>query len=419
MPGRREEILVGLDIGSSKVCATVAEITANDEVDIIGIGTSPSKGVRAGIIDNIAATTDTILCSIQEAELMAGCSIREVYVNISGEQLQGKYSSGVVALKEQEVNNRDLVRVIDAAQAIPLGQEYAVFQTLPQHFCVDGQPNISNPLGLSGIRLEAKVHLITAPYSALQNITKCVGECSLSTSAIICDAVASSEAILTDDEKDLGVMLVDIGAGTTDIAIWENGSIVYSVVLAIGGDDITRDISTSLRTSIAEAERIKIRFGTAKPSLVRRDENIRLSGVGGRSSKEISRLLLAEIIESRIEEIFSKIQQDIEKQNGGYNLTSGIVLTGGTTNLDGIVEMAEGFIGLPVRRGTPQHIGGLIDVVRSPAYATSIGLILHAIRRYKDPIYIATHIQKSILQRGLYGMRNFFSKTRRWFDDFF
>ncbi len=418
MASRKEDILVGLDVGTSKVCAIVGEVGANEEVDIIGIGTASSKGVTRGIVDEITPSVDAIGKAIQEAELMAGCSIREVYVNISGGHLQGLNSSGVVALKESEVHESELLRVIDGARAIPLGTGQEVLHTLPRHFSIDSQEHIANPLGLSGIRLEAKVHLITAPHSAIQNITKCTRQAGLATPVVTCDAIASSEAILSDDEKDLGVALVDVGAGTTDVAIWEGGSVVHTAVLPVGGDHITRDISIGLRTPIPEAERIKIRYGCAKTSMVRHDEKIRVSGVGGRSAKELSRQLLADIIEPRVEELFLMVQKEIRNAGGEDLLASGLVLTGGCTNLDGMVEVAEEVTGLPVRRGTPQHIGGLIDVVSSPAYSTGIGLILHAIHRQKDPIYLAT-LENSSWHRGSHKVRAWLTKAKRWLGHFF
>ncbi len=418
MANRREEIMVGLDLGTSKVCAVVGEVGADGEVDIIGVGSASSKGITRGIVGEIGSTVEAIEKAVQEAELMAGCSIREAYVNISGGHLQGLNSSGVVALKDHEVREPELLRVIDGARAIPLGTGQEVLHTLPRHFSIDSQESIANPLGLSGIRLEANVHLITAPQSALQNITKCTNQAGLFTPAVICDAIASSEAILQDDEKELGVALVDIGAGTTDIAIWEGGSVIHTAVLPVGGDHITRDISIGLRTPTPEAERIKIRFGAAKASAVRHDEKIRVSGVGGRSSKELSRHLLADIIEPRVEELFLMVQKEIRNAGGEDLLASGLVLTGGCTNLDGMYEVAEEVTGLPVRRGAPQHIGGLIDVVSSPSYSTGIGLILHALHRQNDPIYQAA-LHNTRWHRGSRRLIDLFSKMRRWLGAFF
>lgn len=418
MAGQKEDILVGLDIGTSKVYAVVAAVNANGEVDIIGIGSAPSKGVFRGIIGDIACTVDAIEKAIKEASLMAGCVIREVYVNVSGEQLQGMNRNGGVALKDQEVRETDILRVVEAARAVPLATGQEVLHTLPHHFSLDSQGHILNPLGLSGIRLDAQIHLITAPQSVLQNITKCTSMAGLSVPAVICDALASSEAVLLEDEKDLGVALVDIGAGTTDIAIWEGGNVIHTAVLPIGGEHITRDISIGMRTPMPEAERIKINYGCAKTSMVRQDDKLTVSGVGGRRGKELSRQLLADIIEPRVEEIFLLVQKEIRKAGGENLLASGLVLTGGCTNLDGIEEVAEEVTGLPVRSGTPQHIGGLKNVVESRSYSTGIGLILHEIQRHQDPIYLATLPNKP-WHRSSRFVRDSLIKVRRWLSHYF
>lgn len=418
MASQKEDILVGLDIGSSKVCAIVAAVNPNGDVDIIGIGSCPSKGVSRGIIVDISSTVEAIKRAIKEASLMAGCTIREVYVNISGSHLQGINSKGGVALKEQEVRETDIVRVIEAARAVPLATGQEVLHTLPHHFSLDAQEHILNPLGLSGIRLDTQVHLVTAPQTALQNISKCASLAGLSVSSIVCDALASSEAVLQDDERELGVALVDIGAGTTDIAIWEGGNVVHTAVLALGGDHITRDISIGMRIPIPEAERIKINYGCAKSNIVRQDDKLTVSGVGGRGAKELSRQLLADIIEPRVEEIFLMVQKELRKPGEESLLASGLVLTGGCTNLDGIEEMAEEVIGLPVRSGTPQQIGGLKNVVESRSFSTGIGLILHEIQRHQDPIYLAT-LPNNRWHRGSRMMRDSLDKVRRWLSQYF
>ncbi|MBK06441.1 MAG: cell division protein FtsA [Deltaproteobacteria bacterium] len=407
---RKEEILVGLDIGTSKVCAVVGESTPEGEIDIIGVGTAPSKGVRKGVVIDIDGTIESIQNAVEEAELMAGCSIHEVYTNISGGHIRGNNSSGMVALKEREVREADVQKVLDGARAIPLPSDCQILHLLPQQFLIDDQDGISKPLGMRGVRLEAKIHLVTASMSSVQNITKCVRQSGLQSSLMVFDAIASCEAILNEDEKELGVVLVDIGAGTTDVAILESGSIVHTAVLPIGGDHITNDIAVGFRTPIPEAERLKIKYGCAKTSLVRHDETIQVPVVGGRRPKELSRQLLAEIIEPRVEELFQLIQQEI--RSSGYEdlLASGLVLTGGCTNLDGICEFAEEVTGLPVRRGFPQGIGGLVDVVRSPSYATGIGLLLHGMRRQHDPLVRSPSTMS-------FGRR--WRRLRGWLADFF
>lgn len=419
MPKGREEIIVGLDIGTSKVCAVVAELMPDESLDLIGIGTAESRGVSKGIVDDMSATIEAIEQSIQEAELMAGCSIRETYVNISGSHLQGVNSSGVVALKDHEVKQGDLRRVIDGARAIPLGQGREILHTLPRHFSIDDQDSITKPLGLSGVRLEAQIHMITTPQATLQNIMKCVQHSGLRAPAVVCDALASCEAVLDEDEKELGVALLDIGAGTTDVAIFVGGSLVHTAVLPIGGNHITRDISIGLRTPIPTAERIKIKYGCAKTTLVRHDETIRVNDVGGRNPKTLSRQLLADIIEPRVEELFLLVQKELRASGCEDLLASGLVLTGGCTNLDGMAEVAEEVTGLPVRRGTPQGIGGLIDVARSPAYATGIGLIQYAIQERQNPLYQAEHLQTFHWGRRWKKFRSWFGGVRRGFAEFF
>lgn len=415
----REEILVGLDVGTSKVCAVVGELMPDGTLDLIGIGTAPSKGVSKGVVDDISATIEAIEQAVQEAELMAGCTIREAYVNISGNHLQGVNSSGIVALKDHEVKEGDLRRVIDGACAIPLGQGREVLHTIPRYFSVDDQEHVTKPLGLSGVRLEAQVHMITVPQATMQNIMKCVRHSGLHTPAVVSDSIASCEAILNDDEKELGVALVDIGAGTTDLAILDGGSVVHSAVLPIGGNHITRDISIGLRTPMPAAERIKIKYGCAKTDLVRHDETIRVTDVGGRKPKTLSRQLLADIIEPRVEELFLLVQKELRASGCEELLASGLVLTGGCTNLDGMTEVAEEVTGLPVRRGIPQGIGGLIDVARSPAYATSIGLILHAIHQQQNPLYQAEQLHNFRWNRQWKRFRHWFGGVRRGFAEFF
>lgn len=372
-----DDLIVGLDIGTTKICAIVGEVNDHGGLDIVGIGTHPSKGLRKGVVINIEATVNSIKQAVQEAELMAGCEISHVYAGIAGGHIRGFNSHGIVAVKEREVSQADVDRVIDAARAIAIPLDREVIHILPQEFIIDEQDGIKEPLGMSGVRLEAKVHIVTGAVTSAQNIIKCAQRCGLTVADIALEQLASSEAVLSPDEKDLGVALIDIGGGTTDIAIWSEGSIVHTSVLAVGGDHITNDIAVGLRTPMDDAERIKQKHGCAMSSLVEKDETIEVPSVGGRKPRVLSRQILTEIIEPRVEEMFSLVQQEIQRTGYEDLLASGVVITGGATLLPGMAELAEDILGLPVRLGSPTNIGGLVDVVRSPVYATGVGLVLY------------------------------------------
>ncbi|MBN1961453.1 MAG: cell division protein FtsA [Deltaproteobacteria bacterium] len=370
-----DELIVGLDIGTTKICCIVGEPNESGGIDIVGIGTHPSRGLRKGVVINIEATVASIKQAIQEAELMAGCEITHVYAGISGGHIKGQNSTGIVAVKEKEVTQADIDRVIDAARAIAIPLDREVIHVLPQEFIIDDQDGIREPLGMSGVRLEAKVHIVTGAVTSAQNIVKCAQRCGLSIADIVLEQLASSDAVLSQDEKDLGVALIDIGGGTTDLAIWSEGSIVHTSVLAVGGDHITNDIAVGLRTPMDDAERIKQKHGCAMSSLIERDETIEVPSVGGRKPRVLARQILTEIIEPRVEEMFSLVQQEIHRTGYEDLLASGVVITGGATMLPGIAELAEDILGLPVRLGVPQSIGGLVDVVKSPIFATCVGLV--------------------------------------------
>ncbi len=372
-----DELIVGLDIGTTKICAIVGEVNDSGGVDIVGIGSHPSKGLRKGVVINIEATVSSIKHAIQEAELMAGCEISHVYAGIAGGHIKGFNSHGIVAVKDREVMQTDIDRVIDAARAIAIPLDREVIHILPQEYVIDEQDGIKEPLGMSGVRLEAKVHIVTGAVTSAQNIVKCAQRCGLTVSDIVLEQLASSESVLSPDEKDLGVALIDIGGGTTDIAIWSEGSIVHTSVLAVGGDHITNDIAVGLRTPMDEAERIKQRHGCSLSSMVEKDETIDVPSVGGRKPRSLSRQILTEIIEPRVEEMFSLVQQEIQRTGYEDLLASGVVITGGATLLKGMPDLAEEILGLPVRLGVPQNIGGLVDVVKSPVYATGVGLVLY------------------------------------------
>lgn len=374
----KKEFVVGLDIGTTKICCIVGEVVEGGPhpiVDIVGIGTAPSHGLRKGVVINIDATVESITKAVEEAELMAGIEISTVYTGIAGGHIKSVNSSGVVAVKDREIREQDVQRVIDAAKAIAIPMDREVIHVIPQEYLIDGQEGIREPIGMSGVRLEAKVHIVTGAVSSAQNIIKCANKAGLNVAEICLEPIASSEAVLSEDEKDLGVVLVDIGGGTSDIAIFKEGSVVYTGVLAIGGNHVTNDIAVGLRTPQNEAERLKILHGCAMVSLVNPDETIEVSGVGGRKSRVVSRRLLAEIIEPRVEEMFSLIQGEIMKSGYADLLSAGVVITGGATILEGMPEIAEAIFEMPVKRGLPQNIGGLKDVVNSPKFATGVGLL--------------------------------------------
>ena len=375
MAQQQNELIVGLDIGTTKICAIVGEVTEHGEIDIIGFGQHPSKGLRKGVVINIEATVNSIRKAVEDAELMAGCQITNVYAGVAAGHIKGFNSHGIVAVKDKEVTEADVDRVIDAARAIAIPLDREVIHVLPQEYVIDDQGGITEPLGMSGVRLEAKVHIVTGAATSANNIIKCAESCGLTVSDIVLEQLASSEAVLSQDEKDLGVALIDIGGGTTDIALWSQGSIVHTSVLPIGGDHITSDIAVGLRTPMNDAERIKGEYGCALSSLVESEQTIEVPSVGGRKPRTLSRQILTEIIEPRVEEMFSLVQQEIQKTGFEDLLAGGVVITGGSTMLEGMQDLAEDILGVPVRLGKPEGIGGLVDVVKGPAYATGVGLI--------------------------------------------
>ncbi len=372
---RRDDLIVGLDIGTTKICAVVADRTENG-IDIVGIGTSASRGLRRGVVVDIDATVASIKHAVEEAELMADFEITSVYAGIAGGHIRGFNSHGVVAVKDREVREGDVKRVIDAAKAVAIPMDREVIHVLPQEFIIDDQDGIREPLGMSGVRLEAKIHIVTAAVTSAQNIVKCANKAGLNVIDIVLEPLASAQAVLAGDERDLGVCMIDIGGGTTDIACFADGSIKNTAVLGLGGYHLTNDIAVGLRTPFNEAERIKKKFGVASTRYLATDDVITVPSVGGRRPREISRKILCEIIEPRVEEILSLARQEIAKTGLEDRLPSGVVLTGGASALEGMPELAEEIFEAPVRRGLPTHIGGLQDVVRSPMYATGVGLVL-------------------------------------------
>lgn len=378
--GKRDELIVGLDIGTTKIAAIVGEVT-EEGIDIIGVGTHPSRGLRKGVVTHIDNTVASIKRAVEEAELMAGCEISSVYAGIAGGHIQGFNSHGMVAVKDGEVRATDIGRVIDAAKALAIPGDKEIIHVLPQDFVVDGQDGIKEPLGMSGVRLETRVHIVTAAVTSAQNVIKCCQRCGLHVSELVLQPLASAEAVLHEDERELGVALIDIGGGTTDITIFVDGSIVHSSVIAAGGNHISNDIAVGLRTPSIEAERLKQRWGCALTAMVDPEEEIEVPSVGGRSARRIERRLLCEIIEPRVEEIFMLAHRAIANSGYGDLLASGAVITGGATILEGMPEMAEQVLEMPVRRGSPRNIGGLVDVVKNPKFATGVGLVLHGAKQ--------------------------------------
>ncbi len=377
---KNNDVVVGLDIGTTKVSAIVGEIT-HDGIDIIGVGNHPSVGLRKGVVVNIESTISSIMKAIEEAELMAGCEISSVYAGIAGGHIKGFNSHGIVAINGREVKDTDVGRVIDAAKAVAIPLDREVIHILPQEYIIDEQDGIKEPIGMSGVRLEAKVHIVTGAVTSAQNIIKCANRGGVNVSDIVLEQLASAEAVLNRDEKELGVAVVDIGGGTTDLVIYSQGSIRHTSVLAIGGSNLTNDIAVGLRTPISEGSKIKQMFGCACSALVSQDETIEVPSVGGRAPRIISRKILCEIIEPRVEEMMSLIYREIVKSGYEDALSSGVVITGGASIMEGMPEVAEKIFGMPVRRGVPQGIGGLVDIVASPIYATGVGLVLYGAKQ--------------------------------------
>ena len=403
-------LVAGLDIGTTKICMIVAEHTESG-IDIIGIGTYPSKGLRKGVVIDIDRTVYSIQKAVEEAELMAGCDISRVYVGIAGGHIKGFNSPGVIKIKGEEVTEQDVSRAIETAQAIPIPMDYEIIHTLPQEFIVDGQDGIMDPLGISGVRLEARVHIVTGATTSVQNITRSALRAGLTVDGIILQQLASAEATLSQDEKELGVALVDIGGGTTDIAVFHEGSLSHTAVLPLGGYQITNDIAVGLRTPMTEAEKIKVKYGCALTSRIHSDETIEVPSVGGRKPRTLSRELLGRIVEPRIQEIFELIHREISDAGYANLIASGVVLTGGASVMDGMAELAEQVFNLPVCIGAPTGVGGLKDVVNNPMYATGVGLVLYAGRQQVA--------EGRFPEKGGNAVSRMFKAFKRWLVEFF
>jgi len=375
-----KNIIVGLDIGTSKVVAIVGEVKADNEIEIIGIGSHPSRGLKKGVVVNIESTVQSIQRAVEEAELMAGVEIDRVYAGIAGSHVSSLNSHGIVAIKDREVTHSDMERVIDAARAVAIPADQKVLHILPQEFIIDQQDGIQEPVGMSGVRLEARVHMVTGAVSAAQNIVKCVRRCGLEVEDLILEQLASSYSVLEEDEKDLGVCLVDIGGGTTDIAVFTGGSIRHTAVIPIAGDQVTNDIAVALRTPTHHAEEIKLKYACALTQLAGPDETIEVPSIGDRPPRRLSRQTLAEVVEPRYEELLSLVHAELRRSGFEDLVAGGVVMTGGSSKMEGLIELAEEIFHMPVRLGYPQYVTGLVDVVRNPIHATGVGLLLFGYR---------------------------------------
>ncbi len=401
-----KNLIVGLDIGTSKVVAIVGEVTPEGSIEVIGIGSHPSRGLKKGVVVNIESTVHSIQRAIEEAELMAGCQIHSVYAGIAGSHIRSLNSHGIVAIKDKEVTAADVERVIDAARAVAIPADQKILHILPQEFLVDNQEGIREPVGMSGVRLEAKVHMVTGAVSAAQNIIKCVRRCGLEVDDIILEQLASSYSALTEDEKELGICMVDIGGGTTDIAVFTEGAIRHTAVIPIAGDQVTNDIAVALRTPTQFAEEIKVKYACALTQMASADESIEVPSVGDRPPRRLARHTLAEVVEPRYEELLSLVQAELRRSGFEDLVAAGIVLTGGSSKIEGLVELAEEVFHMPVRLGVPQYVTGLVDVVRNPIFATGVGLLLFG-HHNRD---------QRAMQDGLgKGLRGVWDRMKGWF----
>jgi len=401
-----KNIIVGLDIGTSKVVAIVGEVRQDGEIEIIGIGSHPSRGLKKGVVVNIESTVQSIQRAVEEAELMAGVEIDSVYAGIAGSHVSSLNSHGIVPIKDGEVSHTDVERVIDAARAVAIPADQKILHILPQEFIIDNQEGIHDPVGMSGVRLEARVHMVTGAVSAAQNIIKCVRRCGLEVEDLILEQLASSYSVLEEDEKDLGVCLVDIGGGTTDIAVFTGGSIRHTAVIPIAGDQVTNDIAVALRTPTQHADEIKLKYACALTQLASPDETIEVPSIGDRPPRRLSRQTLAEVVEPRYEELLLLIQSELRRSGFEDLVAGGVVLTGGSSKMEGLIDLAEEVFHMPVRLGIPQYVTGLVDVVRNPIHATGVGLLLfgHRNRTVRVP---------EISGGG--GMKSVWNRMKSWF----
>lgn len=406
MSRENKEFIVGLDIGTTKVVALVAEVTPEGRLNIVGMGSQDSRGLRKGVVVNIEETVATISRVMQEVELMADCRIKDVYTGIAGSHIRSFNSNGMVAIKDKEVTPADIERVIETARAMPIPADQEILHILTQEFIIDDQDGIREPIGMSGFRLEVKVHIVTGAVSAAQNIVKCVRRCGLEVCDLVLQPLASSYAVLSEDEKDLGVCLVDIGGGTTDIAVWTQGAIRHTAVIPIAGDQVTNDIAMALRTPTREAEDIKRKFGCALSDLADPEDVIDVAGVDERPSRRLSRRALADVIQPRVEELYELIQAELRRAGFDEVLSSGIVLTGGASVMPGMIDLGEEVFHMPVRLGIPKYYGALADVVQNPRFATACGLLMEA----------QTQRKRGLKVRETSNAKQVFGRMKSWFE---
>jgi cell division protein FtsA len=399
------QMIVGLDIGTSKVVCIVGDVSPEGDVEIIGIGSHASRGLKKGVVVNIESTVQSIQRAVEEAELMAGCQIHSVYAGIAGSHIRSLNSHGIVAIRDREVFKPDIDRVIDAAQAVAIPADQKILHILPQEYIIDNQEGVKEPLGMSGVRLEAKVHLVTCAVNAAQNIEKCIRKCGLEVEDIILEQLASGYAVLTEDEKELGVCIVDIGGGTSDIAVFTEGAIRHTAVIPIAGDQVTNDIAMALRTPTPNAEEIKIKYACALARLAGENETIKVPSVGERADRDLSRQALAEVVEARYDELFTLVQAELRRSGFEDLIPAGIVLTGGTSKMEGVVELAEEIFHMPVSIGKPTNVTGLTDIVRNPIYATGVGLLLYGAKQIGEEVVV-------LPAENMFGM---VGKVKNWF----
>jgi cell division protein FtsA len=402
----KKQHVVGLDIGTSKIAAIVAEMKPDGGFEIIGMGNCPSRGLKKGVVVNIETTVAAIQRALEEAELMADCKIRDVYTGIAGSHIKSFNSQGMVAIKEKEVSQMDIDRVIETAKAVQIPNDQQILHILNQEFIIDGQEDVREPLGMSGVRLEVKVHIVTGAVSAAQNIIKCVRRCGLEVRDLILQPLAAAMAVISEDEKDLGVALVDIGGGTTDVAVFTHGAIRHTAVIPIAGDQITNDIAMALRTPTKDAEDIKQQYGCALSQLADPQQMVEVPGVGERGPRELSRKTLAEVIEPRVEELYSLVQAELRRSGYEELLSSGIVITGGSSMMQGMAELGEEIFHMPVRVGQPNYSGGLAEVVRHPRYSTGVGLLLAGVQQ---------HRQREFAQMQISSFQQVVERMKSWF----
>ena len=402
-----EKIIVGLDIGTTKICAIVGELL-EDEVNVVGVGSHPSTGLRKGSVVNIESTVDSIRKAVEEAELMAGCDISSVYVGIAGSHIKGFNSHGIIAIKGREITEADVERVIDAAKAVAIPTDREILHVIPQEFIVDDMESIQNPVGMTAIRLEAKIHIVTGAVSSVRNIVKCCNKAGLEVCDIVLESLASGHAVLTDEEKELGCALADMGGGTTDLALFKDNNVKYIYELTVGGHNLTNDISIGLRTPVPEAEKIKLEHGTCVPQNLPSGATIEVPAVGGREPKKLSKAILAEILEPRVDEIFTLLRQELFSNGLENAFPAGFVLTGGSVIMDGITEVAESVFNVPVRIGEPNKISGLKDIVKNPAYATGVGLVIYGSN---------AACKMNFQDRQPHGFNTIFNRMKQWFKD--